>query len=95
MGGGYVPMITETAQSGVDLYNGSVTGDVAATLSSESCVTNSRNGPYVMAAGFSFGQSAKARSLGYEEEKSPTIRGGEGGNQKPHVLVTEREDDGG
>ena len=76
---------------GVDLYNGQVTGDVAATLSSESCVTNSRNDPYVMedtvmAAGFSFGQSAKARSLGYEVEKAPTIRGGEGGNQKPVVL---------
>lgn len=40
------------------------------------------------AAGFSFGQSAKARSLGYEEEVSPTLRGGEGGNQKPHCLVT-------
>lgn len=33
---------------GVDLYNGQITGDVAATLSSESCVTNSRNGPYAM-----------------------------------------------
>lgn len=37
-------------------------------------------------AGFSFGQSAKAYSIGYEEELSPTIRGGEGGNQKPCVL---------
>ena len=79
---------------GVDLYNGQVTGDVAATISSESCVTNSRNGPYVMedhvmAAGFSFGQSAKARSLGYEVEKAPTIRGGEGGNQKPVVLAVD------
>lgn len=45
----------------------------------------------VAAAGFSFGQSAKARSLGYEEEVSPTIRGGEGGNQKPHVLIRETE----
>ena len=33
---------------GCDLYNGTVTGGVAATLSSNSCVTNSRNGPYVM-----------------------------------------------
>jgi len=40
----------------------------------------------VYAAGFSFGQSAKARSLGYQEETSPTLRGGEGGNQKPCVL---------
>lgn len=40
----------------------------------------------VFAAGFSFGQSAKARSLGYQEEVSPTLRGGEGGNQKPCIL---------
>lgn len=41
----------------------------------------------VFSAGFSFGQSAKARSLGYQEEVSPTIRGGEGGNQKPCVVT--------
>jgi len=40
----------------------------------------------VFAAGFSFGQSAKARSIGYQEEMSPTLRGGEGGNQKPCVF---------
>ena len=28
-------------------------------------------------------------SLGYEKEKSPTIRGGEGGNQKPVVLAVD------
>jgi DNA (cytosine-5)-methyltransferase 1 len=37
--------------------------------------------------GFSFGQSAKARSLGLQEECSPTLRGGDGGNQKPCVLI--------
>lgn len=41
----------------------------------------------VFSAGFSFGQSAKARSLGYQEETSPTLRGGEGGNQKPCVVT--------
>ena len=40
----------------------------------------------VLAAGFSFGQSSHARSLGYQEEVSPTIRGGDGGNQKPCVV---------
>lgn len=40
-----------------------------------------------MVAAFSPNQSDKARSLGYEEEKSPTLRGGEGGNQKPVVLA--------
>lgn len=37
-------------------------------------------------AGFSFGQSEKARSIGYQEEMSPTLRGGEGGNQKPCIM---------
>ena len=41
----------------------------------------------VFSAGFSFGQSAKDRSIGYQEEVSPTLRGGEGGNQKPCVVT--------
>lgn len=41
---------------------------------------------HAVCAGFSFGQSEKARSIGYQEEVSPTLRGGEGGNQKPCVL---------
>lgn len=59
---------------------GGISLNVAHTLDSAD-----RHG--VMAAGFSFGQSEKARSLGYEEEKSPTLRGGEGGNQKPVVMA--------
>lgn len=47
--------------------------------------------PYV--AGFSGGQSAKARSLGYREEQSPTIRGTESGtNQVPNVCQTSNPD---
>ena len=42
-------------------------------------------------AGFSFGQSEKARSLGYQVEMSPTLRGGEGGNQKPVCLEVKKE----
>ena len=42
--------------------------------------------PTVLVAGFSMGQSEKARSIGYQEEISPTIRGGEGGNQKPCIV---------
>ena len=61
---------------------GGISLNVAHTLDSAD-----RHG--VMAAGFSFGQSEKARSLGYEKEKSPTIRGGEGGNQKPVVLAVD------
>lgn len=61
--------------------NGSgISENVAHTLDSAD-----RHG--VMAAGFSFGQSKKARSIGYEEEKSQTIRGGDGGNQKPVTLI--------
>ena len=67
----------------------------AGTESSAGDASEGRDGglksPPISAAGFSYGQSAKARSLGYEEEVSPTIRGGEGGNQKPHVLVRETE----
>jgi len=72
-------------QIGCDVYNHEVTGEVAASLTAASGGTNT-SGPKVIAAGFSFGQSAKARSIGFEEEVSPTLRGGEGGNQKPCVL---------
>ena len=68
--------------------NGSgISEDVAHTLDSAD-----RHG--VMAAGFSFGQSEKARSVGYEQERSPTLRGGEGGNQKPVALVASGFDGG-
>ena len=70
---------------GCDVYNQEVTGEVAASLTAASGGTNT-SGPKVIAAGFSFGQSAKARSIGFEEEVSPTLRGGEGGNQKPCVI---------
>ena len=75
----------EGASIGVDVYNQEVTGEVAASLTAASGGTNT-SGPKAIAAGFSFGQSAKARSIGFEEEVSPTLRGGEGGNQKPCVL---------
>ena len=44
------------------------------------------NNQSVFCAGFSYGQSAKASSVGYQEERSPTLRSGEGGNQKPCVY---------
>jgi DNA (cytosine-5)-methyltransferase 1 len=40
----------------------------------------------VLTAGFSYGNSASARSIAWEEEMSPTLRGGEGGNNKPCIL---------
>ena len=58
--------------------------DVAGSVSAESGMHQQT---YV--AGFSFGQSANARSLGYQEEVSPTVRGGDGGNQKPVVVAVD------
>ena len=40
----------------------------------------------VLAAGFTCGQSADARGIGYQDETSPTLRGGEGGDKCPAVL---------
>ena len=91
--------------SGIDGYNGDVTGDVSATLGVNCGVFTGRNGvvlndqggnrmditddvtctlraeahhpPCVIdAAGFCTEHSAKARSIGYEEECSPTLRAG-------------------
>lgn len=50
--------------------------------------------PSVFCAGFSYGQSAKASSVGYQEERSPTLRSGEGGNQKPCVYDARDNGDG-
>lgn len=48
--------------------------------------------PTVITAGFSFGNSGNARSIGYQEECSPTIRGGDGGNQKPTIVTVQPEE---
>lgn len=93
-----------TGAAGFDGYNGSVTGDVEATLGINCGMSSGRNGvvlndqggsrmgvtkdkvaalraeahhpPCVMAAGFNTEHSAQSRSIGYEEETSPTIRAG-------------------
>lgn len=90
--------------AGFDGYNGSVTGEVEATLGVNCGMSSGKNGvvlndqggsrmgvtkdkvaalrakahhpPCVMAVGFNTEHSAKARSIGYEEETSPTIRAG-------------------
>lgn len=56
----------------VDVYNQSIDGEVAASLTAATGGTNT-SGPKVISAGFKPRQSAAARSLGYEEETSPTI----------------------
>ncbi len=43
----------------------------------------------VQAAGFKAGQGVNARSIGYEEERTPTIAAEAGGNSIPSVCITE------
>lgn len=57
---------------GADVYNGSITGDVAATIGANTGQSANHAGPTVLAAGFKAGQS-KDGGLGYEEEKAPTL----------------------
>lgn len=73
---------------GTDCYNGAITGDVAATIGTPGSSVNA-SGPTVMQAVGSFkpGQSAAARSIGYETEIAPSFEGGGGGNNKPAVHV--------
>ena len=60
---------------GIDGYNAAITDDTAATLGVNCGMSTGRNG-ILQAAGFSTEHSAKARSIGYEEEVSPTLRAG-------------------
>ena len=69
----------------MDVWNQTIDGDIGATVTAAVGGVNT-SGCKVLAVGFSFGQSAKARSLGWQEELSPTLRGGECGNQKPCIL---------
>ena len=66
--------------------------DVAGCLPAESGM---KQQTYIcQSAGFSMGNSAKARSIGWLEEMAPTLRGGEGGNQKPRVYDARGNGDG-
>lgn len=85
--------------SGVDGYNGDLTGDVASTIGVNCGMSTGRNGVMelsanenggmardsVMCAGFKLGNSEQARSIGYAEEQSPTLNAECGGN-KPAVM---------
>ena len=73
--------------SGVDGYNGDLTGDVASTIDVNCGMSTGRNGVMelsanenggmardsVLCAGFKLGNSEQARSIGYAEEQSPTL----------------------
>jgi DNA (cytosine-5)-methyltransferase 1 len=71
---------------GTDLYNGAITGEVAATMGTPGSSVNA-SGPTVMqqVGVFNPGQSAQAHSIGYESEMAPTLEAGSGGNNKPAV----------
>jgi len=65
-----------------------VEGDVANTLNSfDVGDVRTTHAIVTSAAAFKAGNSASARSIGYEEEISPSLEAGGGGNNKPTALI--------
>ena len=88
--------------SGVDGYNGDLTGDVASTIGVNCGMSTGRNGVMelsanenggmardsVLCAGFKAGQGAQAGGIGYSEEVSPKLASAPSGtNQTPAVVA--------
>lgn len=88
--------------SGVDGYNGDLTGDVASTIGINCGMSTGRSGVMepsanenggmardsVLCAGFKAGQGAQAGGIGYSEEVSPTLAAAPSGtNQTPAVVA--------
>ena len=88
--------------SGVDGYNGDLTGDVASTIGVNCGMSTGRNGVMelsanenggmvrgsVLCAGFKAGQGVQAGGIGYSEEVSPTLASAPSGtNQTPAVVA--------
>jgi DNA (cytosine-5)-methyltransferase 1 len=71
-----------------DQYNGAIS-EKQPTLGVNCGMSTGRNG-VCYAAAFKYGNSAEARGIGYQEEISPTLQAGEGGNQKPVVCYAVR-----
>lgn len=69
-----------------DLYNATLTGDTAATVTTRTGQYGDASGPSVLCAAFKLGNSEQARSIGYQEELSPTLNAECGGN-KPAVVA--------
>lgn len=91
--------------SGVDGYNGDLTGDVASTIGVNCGMSTGRNGVMelsanenggmardsVLCAGFKAGQGAQAGGIGYSEEVSPTLASAPSGtNQTPAVVALDK-----
>lgn len=68
-----------------DLYNATLTGDTAATVAARTGRYGDASGPPVLCAAFKLGNSEQARSIGYQEELSPTLNAESGGN-KPALV---------
>lgn len=69
-----------------DLYNATITGDIAATVTARTGRYGDASGPSVLCAAFKLGNSEQARSIGYQEELAPTLNAECGGN-KPAVVT--------
>ena len=69
-----------------DLYNATITGDIAATVTARTGQYGDASEPSVLCAAFRLGNSEQARSIGYQEELSPTLNAECGGN-KPAVVA--------
>ena len=69
-----------------DIYNVTLTGDTAATVTARTGRYGDASGPSVLCAAFKLGNSEQARSIGYQEELSPTLNAECGGN-KPAVVA--------
>ena len=69
-----------------DLYTATLTGDTAATVTARTGRYGDASGPSVLCAAFKLGNSEQARSIGYQEELSPTLNAECGGN-KPAVVA--------
>jgi DNA (cytosine-5)-methyltransferase 1 len=72
---GHQPLVVQ----GADMYNQEITGDIAATLSANSCMTATRSGPSVIEQTFSLqgggATSQNAQGLGVNEDVSFTLNG--------------------
>jgi hypothetical protein len=65
-----------------------VEGGVANTLNSfDVGDVRTTHAVVTSSAAFKWGQSSAARSIGYEQEMSPTVLGGSGGNERPAVHL--------
>lgn len=69
-----------------DLYNATLTGDISATVTARTGRYGDASGPPVLCAAFKLGNSEQARSIGYQEEMSPTLNAECGGNKTAVVA---------